>query len=64
MEVKIAGYSIEITHADIQACKSVSDLKKLNIFTGGNDAAYEELFKLAKPGKAEKQKQDAGKEEE
>lgn len=57
-EVKIAGYSIEITHADIQACKSVADLKKLNIFTGGNDEAYDELLKLAKPAKAEKVKKE------
>ena len=62
-EVKIAGYSIEITHADIQACKSVNDLKKLNIFTGGNDEAYEELFKLVKPAKTEKAKQETGSEE-
>lgn len=45
MTVKIAGYSIEITHADIQKCRTVADLKKLNIFTGGNDSAYDELAK-------------------
>lgn len=43
--VRISGYGIEITHPDLQACKSIADLKKLNIFTDGNEDSYKTLAK-------------------
>lgn len=57
--VHIAGYGIEITHPDIQKCRSIADLKKLNIFTGGNEDAYKELAKeLGLKVKPDKQTED------
>lgn len=49
----INGSQIDLDHEDIKSSKSVSDLKKLNIFPAGNEDGYKELLDAAK-GKSEK----------
>lgn len=39
-------------HPDVKACKSVADLKKLDLLTGGTDEDYKALFDQLK-GKTE-----------
>lgn len=55
--VIVKGSHIDETHPDIIGCKSLSDLKKLNIFSGLSkvdaDLANEELFAIINPKKKE-----------
>jgi hypothetical protein len=55
--ITVKGSHINETHPDIIGCKSLSELKKLNIFSGLSkvdaDLANEELFALLNPKKKE-----------